>query len=159
LEALLHLHSKNIIHRDLKPENILMSSNDVNNYDIKLADFGYASYFDKNKGLDAILGTPLYLAPEILMSQNYNEKVDIWSLGIMAYELCAGVYPFEFEENEESLFTAILTQKISFDTPALKKLSPDAVDFLQKCLQRNMNDRSDAEKLLEHDWIKRMGKE
>ena len=53
------------------------------------------------------------------MSSNYNEKVDIWSLGIMAYELCTGSYPFEFEENEESLYTAIASQEILFDTPDL----------------------------------------
>ena len=88
------MHKKNIAHRDLKPENILLESKDKNNFDVKIADFGFACLFDPHDGLTTILGSPLYMAPEIIMGQNYNEKVDIWAIGVITYMLLSGRNPF-----------------------------------------------------------------
>ena len=80
-----YMHLQNITHRDMKPENILLVSRDMENFDIKIADLGFAQKFDKNAGLELVLGTPLYMAPELVKHQKYDEKVDVWSLGIITY--------------------------------------------------------------------------
>ena len=66
------MHNKNITHWDLKPENILLESKDRNNLDIKISDFGFSCFFDPKKGLELVLGSPLYMAPELILNKNYN---------------------------------------------------------------------------------------
>ena len=78
----------------MKPENILLESKDRNNLDIKISDFGFSCFFDPKKGLDLVLGSPLYMAPEIILNKKYNEKVDIWSIGVISYMLLTGRNPF-----------------------------------------------------------------
>ena len=101
LLAINYMHSKNITHRDLKPENILLESKDVDNLNVKIADFGFSCFFDPEKGLDLVLGSPLYMAPEIIqigankqLKMRYNEKVDVWSIGVITYMLLTGRNPF-----------------------------------------------------------------
>jgi serine/threonine-protein kinase ULK/ATG1 len=79
------LHKQNIVHRDMKPENILLTSRDMNNFELKIADLGFAVKYDPQTGLDLVLGTPLYMAPELIERKKYNEKVDVWSLGVICY--------------------------------------------------------------------------
>lgn len=70
----------------MKPENILLVSKDINNFEIKISDLGFAQQFDKNdKGMTLVLGSPLYMAPELVNRRPYNEKVDVWSLGVVVY--------------------------------------------------------------------------
>ena len=98
LQALAHLHMKNVIHRDMKPENVLMVSKDKKNFDIKLADFGFARFVEHNEKLNSALGSPFYIAPEMLSSNSkYDCKVDVWALGVMTYELLSGNPPFDSE--------------------------------------------------------------
>lgn len=82
-----------IIHRDLKPENILMK-NDV----IKIADFGFAKQTANGSLMNSIVGTPAYMAPQILSEQQYSYKCDIWALGVIMYELVVGRIPWTFKE-------------------------------------------------------------
>ena len=79
----------------MKPENILLVSRDVNNLELKIADLGFAQKFDPKTGLDLVLGTPLYMAPELVKHQKYNEKVDVWSLGVITHQLLCGRTPFD----------------------------------------------------------------
>lgn len=79
------MHLQNVTHRDMKPENILLVSNKMDDFRIKIADLGFAQEFDREKGLDLVLGTPLYMAPELVLHQKYTEKVDVWSLGVIVY--------------------------------------------------------------------------
>ena len=91
LQAIAYCHSKNITHRDLKPENILIDK-ELNN-SLKIIDFGAGTLFEKGKKLDLQYGTSYYIAPEVL-EKNYNEKCDIWSLGVIMYILLSGIPPF-----------------------------------------------------------------
>jgi serine/threonine protein kinase len=88
------MHKQSITHRDLKPENILLESKNIDTLDIKIADFGFSCIFDPDEGLDLVLGSPLYMAPEIIEGKIYNEKVDIWSIGVITYMLLSGRNPF-----------------------------------------------------------------
>lgn len=92
MECLNFIHQQNIIHRDLKPENLMFV--DKNSNTIKLVDFGFAKVFDPKKGLNEMLGTPLYIAPEIISGKKYSTKVDVWSLGVIAYSMLCGAPPF-----------------------------------------------------------------
>jgi len=94
LLAINYMHKNNLTHRDLKPENILLESKDMEKLDVKIADFGFSCIFDPEEGLDLVLGSPLYMAPEIIQNQVYNEKVDIWSIGVITYMLLSGSNPF-----------------------------------------------------------------
>jgi calcium-dependent protein kinase len=103
LLGLNYMHKKNIIHRDIKPENILLESKDINNVVVKITDFGFAKCYDPQtfEGLDDILGSPLYMAPEIVKKMKYDAKVDIWSLGVMAYIILSGKPPFSGKTKDE----------------------------------------------------------
>lgn len=107
------MHQKKIAHRDLKPENILLESKDQNSLEIKISDFGFSCFFDPKKGLDLVLGSPLYMAPEIIEAKVYNEKVDIWSIGIITFVLLSGKKPFN-GFNKSELKQNILSKPIDF---------------------------------------------
>ena len=81
-----------MVHRDLKPENILMEFADTSNFSIKVVDFGFAKLYDpkKGEGMDDYLGTPAYMAPEILKYHLYTEKVDVWAIGVIIFMLLSG---------------------------------------------------------------------
>jgi len=93
------MHSQNIMHRDLKPENILCEENaddpDNNNIWIKLTDFGFATKYDPDHPKQTLsLGSPLYMAPELVQEIAYDNKVDVWSVGVITYILMSGSPPF-----------------------------------------------------------------
>jgi len=97
----------------MKPENILLVSRDEDNFDIKIADLGFAQEFDREKGLDLVLGTPLYMAPELILHERYNEKVDVWSLGVITYQLLTGRTPFDAAKIKE-INKNICSKQLSF---------------------------------------------
>lgn len=96
-----YLHAKSIVHRDLKAENLLFE-NDTDEANLKLIDFGVSCGILKGRKLKETLGTPYYMAPEVLL-QNYDEKCDVWSCGIILYILLCGYPPFNGEDDEEIL--------------------------------------------------------
>lgn len=100
-----------IVHRDLKPANILTKGNCL-----KIADFGMSKLQEGGELLRSHVGTPYYMSPQVLQSIHYTSKCDIWSLGVILYELLFGTLPW-MGKNEEGLLTAIMTQSLYFPTP------------------------------------------
>ena len=152
LVALSYCHASKLAHRDLKPQNLLIESKEGKMF-IKLIDFGLSKFFDKDTIFKEALGTPLFMAPEILKQQPYSYKVDIWSLGIMVFMMLTGKLPFPAKD-PKSLFKAIASANItksSFDS--FTYLSNDSIDFMVCCLRSTPEDRWEASKLLEHPWI------
>lgn len=92
MRAVAYCHDKNIVHRDIKPENILLQNNQ-RDAQLKIIDFGTSRYFKSDSIMKKKLGTPYYIAPEVL-SEKYNEKVDIWSCGVILYIFLCGYPPF-----------------------------------------------------------------
>lgn len=105
LLGLEYLHIRHIIHRDLKPENILVD----NDNKFKIADFGISTIHSSNKPTKGLIGTFLYMAPELMKGEGYEFKSDVWSLGCILYEMCYGVSPFQYARDVDDLKYLILT--------------------------------------------------
>jgi serine/threonine protein kinase len=144
-DALIYCHSKNIIHRDIKPENLLLGKNG----EIKLADFGWSTHAPSSRRT-TMCGTLDYLPPEIVKRQVHDEKVDIWSLGILLYEFLVGQPPFE-AASHEATYERITSVDLVFPT----YVRHDAQDLIQKLLVRDPNKRITLEALKTHKWIQR----
>lgn len=137
-----------------------MESKDTNNLNIKITDFGFACFYNPlEEGVQEVLGSPLYMAPEIIREEKYNEKVDIWSVGIVTYILLSGRPPFNGKVKQD-IFNSILQNEVNFDTcPIFQKVSEEAKDFIKLALTKDMNKRPSAKVLLEHDWIQKTVKQ
>uniref|UniRef100_A0A8C1H774 protein kinase C n=2 Tax=Cyprinus carpio TaxID=7962 RepID=A0A8C1H774_CYPCA len=98
LIALRHLHFKNIVHCDLKPENVLLASAD-SFPQVKLCDFGFARIIGEKSFRRSVVGTPAYLAPEVLRNKGYNRSLDMWSVGVIVYVSLSGTFPFNEDED------------------------------------------------------------
>jgi len=150
LHSISYCHSKGIIHRDLKPENIIFETPDLDS-DIKIIDFGLSKKIQNNEKLHSILGTPYYVAPEVL-NKEYNEKCDLWSIGIITYLLIIGDLPFKGKNNNE-IFKKILNDNINFNKNKWKNYSNDAKNFVKLLLQKDFNKRPSAKEALNNNWF------
>ena len=143
------------MHRDLKPENLLMNR-DVSDPKITIIDFGTSGLFDPEEKMKQKFGTPYYIAPEVL-NNNYDEKCDLWSIGVILYILLCGYPPFN-GSNDEQIIKKVKEGKYRTDEEEWHNISEDAIDILNKLLQYNPNNRISAAEALQHKWIKEQSK-
>ena len=155
LQAITYCHSCGIIHRDLKPENILIPAGKgkIDYTLLKIIDFG-ASVLKKDDGkISFRFGTPYYIAPEVLL-ESYNEKCDVWSIGVITYLLLLGQAPFDGDD-DDIICQKIIQEEIDYENSKIKALSPEAVEFLKKLLEKDPEKRISSSQALEHAWIKK----
>jgi len=151
LEAVTHIHSKGIVHRDLKPENMILLSNG-NDVQVKICDFGLASFVSDLRHPEPICGTPQFVSPEILRFEPYSTEPDIWSLGVVFYELLAGYPPFR-DHSQTRLFRHIEKGAYTFEGQIWSAISDEARVMIFNMLQVDRERRCTAEQLLQHKWI------
>ncbi|KAL9331655.1 hypothetical protein ACSQ67_001265 [Phaseolus vulgaris] len=148
MKAVAHCHLLGVSHRDIKPDNILFDEENR----LKLADFGSADTFKEGEPMSGVVGTPPYVAPEILAGRDYNEKVDVWSGGVVLYQMLAGFLPFRGDSPVE-IFEAVLHSSLRFPTRVFSSVSPAAKDLLRRMLCRDVSRRFSAEQVLRHQWF------
>lgn len=142
-DALRYLHSKHIIHRDIKPENILLGSDG----NIKIADFGWSVHAPSSRR-KTMCGTLDYLPPEMVEQRDHDYRVDIWSLGVLAYEFLVGNPPFE-EHGHKATYQRIA--KVDLRIPPF--VSPEAADMIKRLLIYTPERRMDLAEVPHHPWI------
>ncbi|CAD8100160.1 unnamed protein product [Paramecium primaurelia] len=152
LSAINYCHDEKIVHRDLKPENLLYESEKENSM-LKIIDFGTSKEFVPNQKLNQKLGTPYYIAPEVL-KKKYDEKCDIWSCGVILYILLCGYPPFD-GKTEEKIMDKVSKGVYTFDTIEWEEVSKEAKEYIRKMLQFDPIKRYSAQQALNDPWIKR----
>ena len=153
LKAVTYCHKMNIIHRDIKPENIMITNREKNGcLQVKLIDFGTAKIFEKGHQENKYVGSSYYMAPEII-KRKYDEKCDLWSIGVILYILLTGRPPFDGNDDDEILENVKkgVYDKWAYPFPLL---SAHAKDLIFKLLQYDPKKRLSAEEAIEHPWFK-----
>ncbi|MCJ8740033.1 hypothetical protein PDJAM_G00054210 [Pangasius djambal] len=150
------LNNKGIIHRDLKPQNILLSytgrkKSSISGIRIKIADFGFARYLQSNMMAATLCGSPMYMAPEVIMSQNYDAKADLWSIGTVIYQCLVGKPPFQANSPQDLRMFYEKNKSLVPNIP--RDTSPPLADLLLGLLQRNQKDRMDFDTFFSHPFL------
>lgn len=148
------LNSHHIIHRDLKPENILLSSADSDAAVLKISDFGLSRILRPGDCAETVCGSPLYMAPEILQFQRYSNKVDMWSVGAILFELLNGHPPFHGRTNVELLQTINACRYLPFSHNILPRLHRDCLDLCSRLLSKNPENRLSFDEFYHHNFIR-----
>ncbi|KIR31834.1 CAMK protein kinase, partial [Cryptococcus deuterogattii MMRL2647] len=157
--AMAYTHSKGITHRDLKPENILLTKEHEGTRIVKIADFGLAKMIHTNTMLVSMVGTPQYLAPEIVMQTDqrpgYENVVDSWSVGIIVYSMMTKALPFDEDSRlpVEQRIRARFTQPPDISLLEQRNVSRQAIDFVLRLLDKDPAKRMTMSQALDHDWL------
>jgi len=154
-KALYYLHRKGIIHRDLKCENILVVKSETNNIkdiEIRITDFGLA-VVSEQEFQESTCGTPLYMAPEILCRHSYSLQCDIWSLGIIAYRVMTGMFPFPMNLEEGDLTAKIKEGKFDYSTNVFKGYTERAITVVKNMLKTDPATRITAGEIEDSAWV------
>eukprot|EP00758_Cryptobia_borreli_P003891 Tbor_TRINITY_DN4045_c0_g1::TRINITY_DN4045_c0_g1_i1::g.11863::m.11863/K04515/CAMK2; calcium/calmodulin-dependent protein kinase (CaM kinase) II len=158
LLALQYIHGKGFAHRDLKPANCLLAN--PGEPLLKIADFGFAVLVGSEECLSSYCGTVAYMAPEILLHKPYGKAVDMWSLGVIVFQLLSGGLPFtspsgkgHISSESEDLEDVICNGKVDFSTKIWYSVSPGAKDFVRRLLETDSSKRATATECLAHKWL------
>lgn len=155
--AVEHMHSHQVVHRDLKPENILL---DGEHRVVKISDFGFSLVLNDDEGLSELLGTPGYLAPEMLKrsvepdAPPYGIEVDLWACGVVMYTLLVGFPPF-WHRKQLVMLRSIMEGNYEFVSPEWDEISDSAKDLIRKLLDTNPEARLTATHALDHPFLQK----
>ncbi|XP_055012100.1 serine/threonine-protein kinase D3-like [Boleophthalmus pectinirostris] len=149
LEALRYLHLKHIAHCDLKPENVLLTSADPLPQ-VKLCDFGFARIIGEKSFRRSVVGTPAYLAPEVVGLGGYNRSLDMWSVGVILYVSLSGTFPFN---EDEDIKQQITNASFMYPRQTWAPISLEAVNLISNLLQVSTRRRYSVGKALGHFWL------
>jgi death-associated protein kinase len=150
LEGVSYLHSKQLIHLDLKPENIMMKTHD--NHHVKLIDFGLSRKLKDGDVVKEMLGTPEFVAPEVINYDPLCTATDMWSIGVITYILLSGCSPFLGDDKQDT-FVNVTSVAYSLDNQLFSDTSELAKDFINNLLVRDPKKRFTVEECLSHSWI------
>ncbi|KAJ9181102.1 hypothetical protein P3X46_009268 [Hevea brasiliensis] len=150
VEVVQMCHKHGVMHRDLKPENFLFA-NMKETAPLKAIDFGLSVFFKPGEKFNEIVGSPYYMAPEVL-KRDYGPEVDVWSAGVILYILLCGVPPF-WAETEQGVAQAIIRSRIDFRRDPWPKVSDNAKDLVKKMLDPDPKHRLTAQQVLDHPWL------
>ncbi|XP_060757965.1 serine/threonine kinase 17a like [Neoarius graeffei] len=151
LTGIAFLHRNNVVHLDLKPQNILLTSAQPLG-DIRIVDFGLSRHVDNMSEVREILGTPEYVAPEILNYEPISTATDMWSIGVLTYVMLTGLSPFLGEDKQET-YMNISQGNVDYSQDVFHGISSLAMDFIQLLLHQNPRNRSTADECLRHPWL------
>ncbi|XP_046678314.1 probable serine/threonine-protein kinase fhkD [Homalodisca vitripennis] len=151
VEGLAYLHHRKIVHLDIKPQNLVMMG-DFPDCDVKVCDFEISRVIVEGTEIREILGTPEYVAPEILHYEPITLAADMWSLGVTTYVLLTGFSPFGGETDQET-FLNISQAALDFPDELFEDISDDAKDFIKRLLVRDPKSRMTARECLRHRWL------
>ncbi|CAM0875390.1 unnamed protein product [Alopecurus aequalis] len=143
-------HAHGVMHRDLKPENFLYAGKSED-AQLKAIDFGLSVFFRPGERFTEIVGSPYYMAPEVLR-RNYGPEADIWSAGVILYILLCGVPPF-WAESEQGVARSILRGVVDFEREPWPRISDSAKSLVRQMLEMNPRKRLTARQVLEHPWL------
>uniref|UniRef100_A0A7N0T663 non-specific serine/threonine protein kinase n=1 Tax=Kalanchoe fedtschenkoi TaxID=63787 RepID=A0A7N0T663_KALFE len=143
-------HSLGVMHRDLKPENFLFVNQQEDSL-LKTIDFGLSMFFKPGEKFSDVVGSPYYVAPEVLRKR-YGPEADVWSAGVILYILLSGVPPF-WAESEQGIFEQVLHGDLDFSSDPWPSISESAKDLVRRMLVRDPKRRLTAYEVLCHPWI------
>lgn len=152
LRAVYYMHENGVCHRDLKPENFLfLDDSDIEDSTIKVIDFGLSTPFEKGQTMTTMVGTPFYVAPQVL-SGSYDEKCDLWSVGVIMYVLLCGYPPFN-GKNEHEITSKVRVGQYSFNPEYWDGISNECKDLIRKLLKFKPVERYSAADALHDSWV------
>merc|ERR1719228_1338188 len=154
-KGLEYLHRNNVVHLDIKPENIVLRGKEGRS--IKIIDFGTAIQLLPGKKVQNMVGTPEFMAPEVVNFDDIALETDQWSLGVLSFILLSGFSPFLDDSDDEKMsktMSNVTMAKYDFDYEEFDEVSPDAKDFITRLLRKNPSRRMTATACLEHSWLK-----